>query len=109
MIDKAKIETIVKSYIRGTDMFLVNLKVTRDNKITIFVDTPTDITIEQCAELNRFIECNLSRDEEDYELQVSSPGIGHTFVVKEQYIKNLRNIIEVTHLNGEKFKGILKN
>lgn len=108
MIDRTKIEKLVNSYIAGKDIFPVDVKITRDNRITVLVDTPAGITLEQCAELNRFIEKNLSRNEEDYDLQVSSPGIGHPFTVKEQYVKNTGKMIEVVNLKGEKQRGILK-
>ncbi len=53
------------------------------------------------------IEDKLNRDEEDYELQVSSPGLGMPFKVIEQYYKNRGNEIEVITQNGSKNKGIL--
>jgi len=109
MIDRTKIEKLVKEYMEGKDLFLVDVRVTRDNKITVVADTPSDITIDQCAELSRFIESRLDRNEEDYELEVSSPGIGHPFIVKEQYLKNIGKSVEVVCLTGEKYRGILKN
>lgn len=109
MIDRTKVEKLVNDYIRGTDIFLVAVKVSRDNKITVSIDTETGVTLEQCVELNRFIEQNLDREEEDYELEVSSPGIGYPFVVKEQYLKNKGKLIEVLSKTGEKFRGVLKN
>ena len=50
----------------------------------------------------------LDREEEDFELQVSSPGLTESFKVKEQYIKNTGREIEVVTKSGEKLKGILK-
>ena len=37
--------------------------------------------IEDCVELSKFIEERLSRDEEDYELEVGSAGLGQPFKV----------------------------
>jgi len=108
MIDRTKIEKLVKEYIEGKEIFLVDVRVTHDNKITIVADTPYDITIDQCAEISRFIESRLDRNEEDYELEVSSPGIGHPFRVREQFLKNIGKNIEVTCMTGEKYRGILK-
>ncbi len=53
MIDKEKIEESVKEYIRGTDLFLVAVKVSSSNKITVLADTKEGITIDECAMLHR--------------------------------------------------------
>jgi len=108
MIDRTKIENLVREYIEGKEIFLVDVRVSRDNKITIVADTPYDITIEQCAEISRFIESRLDRNIEDYELEVSSPGIGHPFLVREQFLKSIGKNIEVLCLTGDKFRGTLK-
>jgi len=109
MIEKAKIEKLVNEFVKGTDIFPVEVKISRENKITVYVDTLKGITIEQCADLSRYIEQNLSRDVEDYELEVSSPGIGHPFRVKEQYLRNIGNVVEVVTKSGEKVRGVLKD
>jgi len=109
MIDRAKIEESVKEYIRGTGLFLVALKVSSSNKITVLADTKQGITIEECALLHRNIEKNLDRDVEDFELQVSSPGLDMPFGVIEQYYKNEGKKVSVVDNEGLKYTGILKN
>jgi ribosome maturation factor RimP len=68
-----------------------------------------DITIEECAAIHRHLEKSLDRDTEDFELQVSSPGLDMPFGVIEQYYKNEGNKVEVVTSDGEKFTGTLKN
>lgn len=109
MIDKKKIEEIAKRFIEGTGLFLVAVRVSSTGKITVLADRKEGITIDECIELSRFIESNLDRDSEDFELQVSSPGIDMPFLVWEQYSKNEGKEIEVTNTAGETVKGILKN
>jgi ribosome maturation factor RimP len=109
MIDKVKIENLVKEFIGGTGLFLVAVRVSSTGKITILADTKQGITIDECVSISRFIEKNLNRDEEDYELQVSSPGLDMPFIVKEQYIKSEGKKVEITDSEGNKFSGILKN
>lgn len=109
MNDKTKIEKIVAEFIRGKELFLVAIRVSSTGKITVLADRKGGITIEECAELSRFIEKNLDRDSEDYELQVSSPGIDMPFLVKEQYYKNEGRRIEVIDFEGKKYSGTLKN
>ena len=109
MIDKVKIENLVKEFISGTGLFLVAVKVSSAGKITILADKNKGITIDECVSISRFIEKNLNRDENDYELMVSSPGLDMPFMVKEQYYKSEGKKVEVTDNNGEKVSGLLKN
>ena len=109
MIDRTKIEESVKEYIRGTDLFLVAVKVSSSNKITVLADTKEGITIDECALLHRHIEKGFDRDVEDFELQVSSPGLDMPFGVIEQYYKNEGKKVSVVDNDGLKYTGILKN
>ena len=109
MTDRAKIEKSVKEFIRGTGLFLVAVKVSSSNRITVIADKNEGITIDECAMLHRHIEKDLSRDDEDFELQVSSPGLDMPFVVIEQYYKNQGRNITVVDNEGSKYTGILKN
>ena len=109
MTDRAKIEKLVEEFITGTRLFLVAVRISAAGKITILVDRKEGVTIEECAELSRFLEKRLNRDVENYELQVSSPGIDMPFLVIQQYYKNEGRQIEVVGTDGEKYKGILKN
>ncbi|MDO9580537.1 MAG: ribosome assembly cofactor RimP, partial [Bacteroidales bacterium] len=47
--------------------------------------------------------------EEDFELQVSSPGLDMPFVVIEQYYKNEGRKVEVIDNEGSRHLGILEN
>ena len=109
MIDKVKIENLVKEFIGGTGLFLVVVKVSSAGKITILADTMKGITIDECVSISRLIEKSFNREEEDYELQVSSPGLEMPFMVKEQYYKNEGKKVEIIDNEGMKFSGLLKN
>jgi ribosome maturation factor RimP len=109
MIDKAKIEELTKEFIEGTGLFLVAVKLIATGRITILVDKKEGITIDECGSISRFVEKNLNRDEEDFELMVSSPGLDMPFMVKEQYYKSEGKKVEITSTEGEKFSGLLKN
>ncbi len=109
MTDKAEIEKIVREFIKGTDLFLVGIKVSTSNRITILADSMEGITIDECAALHRFVEKNLDREREDFELQVSSPGLDMPFSVIEQYKKNEGRMVEVTDTDGMKYAGVLRN
>jgi len=109
MIEREKIVESVKEFIRGTDLFLVAVKVSASNKITVLADRKGGITIDECALLHRHIEKGLDRDIMDFELQVSSPGLDMPFSVIEQYYKNEGKKVSVIDNEGMKYSGILKN
>jgi ribosome maturation factor RimP len=109
MIEKQKIEELVKEYMKSTGLFLVSVKVSNANRISVLADKKEGITIDECAAIHRQIENGLDRDVEDFELLVSSPGLDQPFLVIEQYYKNEGKKVEVVDTDGTKFTGILKN
>ena len=102
MIEKQKIQGLVEEYIKGTGLFLVAVKVSSSNRISVLADKNEGITIDECAAIHRHIEKNLDRDKEDFELQVSSPGLDLPFEVIEQYFKNEGKKVEVIDNEGSK-------
>ena len=109
MVEKQKIQGLVKEFIKGTGLFLVAVKVSSSNRISVLADKKEGITIDECAAIHRHIEKSLDRDKEDFELQVSSPGLDLPFVVIEQYFKNEGKKVEVVDNEGSKYTGKLKN
>ena len=107
MIDKEKLTQTVLDAIKDSDLFLVGIIVTPSNEITVTIDSPQNVDIEQCLALTRRIEEAFDRDEEDYELEVGSAGLTAPFTVKGQYDKNIGNPVEVLTRDGHKLHGVL--
>ena len=81
MIEKSIVKGLVEEWLEGRDYFLVDVSVSSDDRIVVEIDHAEGVWIEDCVELSRFIESRLSREEEDYELEVGSAGIGQPFKV----------------------------
>lgn len=107
MIDKAYIEKLVQEKIEGSDLFLVEIKIDTMNNINIYVDSINGVNIVTCVGISRHVESSLDREEEDFSLEVSSPGIGAPFKVFQQYEKVLNKTVEVLFNNGTKLEGTL--
>ena len=105
MIEKQKIQGLVEEFIKGTGLFLVSVKVSNANRIIVLADKNEGITIDECAAIHRHIENGLDRENEDFELQVSSPGLDMPFGVIEQYFKNEGKKVEVVDNEGSKYTG----
>jgi len=109
MIDKKLIEDIVNGYLERTNYFLVEVKVSPENAITVEVDSDDTVAIDDCVAISRHIESQLDRDREDFELEVGSTGISSPFRSVRQYRKNIGKEIEVLTRAGKKLTGILKS
>lgn len=109
MIAQEKVKDIVEQHIQGTDVFLVEAVVRPGNLIRIHVDRQGGISIDECVAISRHLNRELDRDVEDFSLEVSSPGIGTPFRVKQQYEINIGRNIEVVREDGTRVKGKLES
>ena len=108
MIDKNVVRKIVDEWLKDKEYFLVSIEISPDDKIVVEIDHADGVWIEDCVELSKYIEDHLSRDEEDYELEVGSAGLGQPFKVAQQYINFIGKEVEVLDGDGKKVKGLLK-
>lgn len=109
MIDKNVVKKLVDEWLEGKEYFLVDIQISADAKIVVEIDHADGVWIEDCVELSKFIEERLSRDEEDYELEVGSAGLGQPFKVPQQYINFIGKKVEVLDQDRRKIRGILKS
>lgn len=104
---------LVKSYLQDElpkrGLFLVDVTVSPGNRITVHADSMKGITIEECIAVSRFIESRFNREAEDYELEVSSPGLENPLKQPEQYQKNLGRWLDIITFDGLKTTGKLVN
>ena len=107
MIDKTALEQVINEALEGTKMYLVTIKVSKDNVIDVALDSDEDITIDDCVAVNDAVLAAFDRDVEDYELTVGSYGITSPLLLPRQYQKNVGYEVEVLTADGRKLKGIL--
>lgn len=108
MIDKNKITQLIEDELTK-DQFIVELEVTPSNQIFVTLDGENGITIDHCVQISRLVEGSLDREEEDFDLQVSSAGLGQPLKVHRQFVKNCGKEMEVVLTNGEKLEGVIKS
>ncbi len=109
MITKEEIISLAEAHLEGSDNFIVDIRLSSTNKITVLIDNMKGIRIEDCVSMSRHIEHSLDREKQDFELMVSSPGLEMPFLITKQYFKNEGRNIEVVDKQGKKLTGILKN
>lgn len=110
MIDKNLVENITNEAIQSLqrdDIFVVQIKVSKNNVIEVSIDGDNGVKVEDCIELSRYIDKHLDRDKEDFELTVMSFGLEEYFTMKRQFNKNIGQDIELIDKEGEKHNGVL--
>lgn len=105
-------ESIVKELIDNgleerKDLFLIDLKISSDNKINVVIDGDNGVSVEDCIFISRAIEHNLDREEEDFSLEVTSAGATSPLSERRQYKKNVGRILQVKAKEQPKIEAIL--
>ncbi|MEY3367493.1 MAG: hypothetical protein RI973_648 [Bacteroidota bacterium] len=93
------------------DCFLVELNLHRGNKLEVFIDCDSGMTLEKCQRISRYLESHLDEQAwlgDNYVLEVSSPDLGRPLKLKRQYAKNIGRKLAVTRQSGEVVNGVLK-
>jgi len=108
-MDKEKIINLLNDALEeNSALYLIELKFLPENKIYIEVDGDDSVSLKECIRINREIEHNLDREEEDFSLEVTTPDIANPLKVKRQYKKNINRTLEVILKDNKKVEGILK-
>lgn len=110
MINKAQVEELINERIAELDngLFVVELSISSSNVITVELDKHEGgVSVEDCISVSRNIEHNLDREEQDFELNVSSAGLDRPLRVLPQYRKNIGRTIKVVKQDGAKLEGTL--
>jgi ribosome maturation factor RimP len=112
MIQKEVVRKLAQERIdeRFPEVFIVDISISAKNAIQVALDKSNGyVSIEECVAVSRNIEHNLDREEQDFELSVTSAGLDQPFKVKQQYEKNLGKEVELLMKDGAKLQGILKS
>lgn len=88
------------------DQFLVDVLISArkgPKKVLIVVDGDNGINIEDCAEISRYVSKALDESgliDDNYLLEVTSPGVEHPISSRRQYIKNIGRNLKVNAGGG---------
>ena len=109
MIDVKLVTEIAGRHLEGSDMYVVECKISPMGEIELLIDSDTAVKLEDCAALNRAIEAELDREVEDYSLMVASAGIGSELKLLRQYNKIIGSSVEVLLKDGIKLLAKLNS
>ena len=109
MIDVKLVTEIAERHLEGSDMYVVECKISPMGEIELLIDSDTAVKLEDCAALNRAIEAEFDREVEDYSLMVASAGIGSELKLLRQYTKIIGSSVEVLLKDGIKLLAKLNS
>lgn len=103
------VEEKIVNAIEGEGAFLVEYTVGSDNQIRVKADHPEGITLEKLASISRKVEAEFDRDEEDFSIEVASPGVGAPLKVKQQYHLAVGRFVKVETAESKVIEGKLSS
>lgn len=110
MITAEALHGAIAGYLAEKGLFLVDIEISRDNDITIAIESSEgDVKIENCVDIDHIVAGVFDRDVEDYSLTVTSAGLDQPFKVLQQYQKFVGSEVEVVVKGGGKMKGVLSS
>lgn len=115
MIIENQVKTLeqkVNELIAGMNgYFLVDVSIHPTNNIKIFIDADQGASIDHLTKVNRAIYKHIEESglypNDDFSLEVSSPGLDEPLKLHRQYMKNIGREVEVIMKNGIKYEGKL--
>lgn len=103
---KEKVAQLVQDFlVTREDLYLIDLKISAGNDIIVIMDGDEGLSLQDCLDASRAIEFNLDREEQDFSLQVMSPGLSEPLQFPRQYKKNIGRALQVLLNNGEELQG----
>lgn len=112
MISKKRVLELVNERIEELDngLFVVELNISAANVIRVEIDKyEGGVSVDDCVRVSRNVEHNLDREEQDFELHVSSAGLDKGLRVLPQYKKNVGREVKVKLNEGGSLEGELLN
>ncbi|MGO4294733.1 ribosome maturation factor RimP [Chitinophaga sp. RAB17] len=95
------------------DNFLVDIRIKPTNNIKLFLDGDKGVPVATLVSFNRQLYPLLEAAElfpnNDFSLEVSSPGLDEPLKLHRQYLKNIGRKVEVTLLDGSVKEGTLQS
>jgi len=110
MINKNKVRELVEERMAELDngLFIVELSISSNNAIRVELDKHEGgVSVEDCIRVSRNVEHNLDREEQDFELHVSSAGLDKGLRVLAQYKKNIGRNVKVKFNESGSIEGEL--
>lgn len=107
-----KIKAFTEDILTDSSLFVVDLFIKPTNNIKVFLDGDNGISIDVISKINRALYKKLEESalfpNDDFSLEVSSPGIDKPLKLQRQYPKNIGRTVHVVLADDTECRGVLK-
>ena len=109
MSEVAHIQSLIEEKLKGTDQFLVEIKLS-PTRLAVSIDKPAGITLDECTALTRYLLDQLEPGGflEKHDVEVGSPGMDTPLRVPQQYLRRVGQPMRIRTTDGREMTGVLQ-
>ena len=109
MTFKEKVKDLLgKALEENPELFLIDLNFSETNKISVVLDGDSGVNLQDCINVNRFLDNGLEGEEVEFSIEVASAGLSTPLILVRQYVKNIGRTLKVKTISQGDFEGTLK-
>lgn len=110
MTFKEKVKNLLdKALEENTQLFLIDLDFSDSNKISVILDGDSGVNLQDCINVNKFLDSGLETEEVEYSIEVASAGVSSPLKLVRQYKKNIGRTVKVKTISQGDFEASLSN
>ena len=108
MTFKEKVKDLLgKALEENPQLFLIDLDFSETNKISVVLDGDSGVNLQDCINVNRFLDNGLEGEEIEFSIEVASAGLSTPLKLVRQYKKNIGRTIKVKTISSEEIEAKL--
>ena len=108
MTFKEKVKDLLsKALEENPQLFLIDLDFSEANKISVVLDGDSGVNLQDCINVNKFLDNGLEGEEVEFSIEVASAGLSSPLKLVRQYKKNIGRTLKVKTISQGDFEGIL--
>lgn len=108
MTFKEKVKDLLgKALEENSQLFLIDLDFSEANKISVVLDGDSGVNLQDCINVNRFLDNGLEGEEVEFSIEVASAGLSTPLKLVRQYVKNIGRTLKVKTSSQGDFEGTL--
>ena len=108
MTFKEKVKDLLgKALEENPNLFLIDLNFSEANKISVVLDGDLGVNLQDCINVNRFLDNGLEGEEVEFSIEVASAGLSTPLKLVRQYKKNIGRTLKIKTISQGDFEGVL--
>ena len=110
MTFKEKVKDLLeKALSENSQLFLIDLDFSETNKISVILDGDLGVNLQDCINVNKFLDNGLEGEEVEYSIEVASAGVSTPLKLVRQYKKNIGRTVKVKTISQGDFEASLSD